>query len=98
MVVVKNSFQRTLRRLPHRKEISDKFHRHTKLADGRQGDYYKQVMTIYARILSVPFLFQISVKKEKPDGQNSLWNNIGKLVVLALKTADQEERKWFMDS
>ena len=55
-------------------------------------------MTIYERILSVPSLAHIIVEQEKRDGQNSLWNNIGKLVVLAAKTADQEERKWVMDS
>ena len=38
------------------------------------------------------------VEQEKRDGQNALWNNIGNLAVLASKTADQEERKWVMDS
>ena len=38
------------------------------------------------------------VEEEKRDGQNALWNNIGKFVVLASKTADQEDRKWVMDS
>ena len=37
------------------------------------------------------------MEQEKRDGHNSLWNNIGKLVVLASKTADQEEREWVMD-
>ena len=55
-------------------------------------------MTIYERILSVPSLAHIIVEPEHRDGQNSLWNNIGKLVALASRTADQEERKWVMDS
>ena len=37
-VVVKNALQTTLGRLPTRKEISDKFRRNIKLADGRQED------------------------------------------------------------
>ena len=32
------------------------------------------------------------------DGQNALWNTIGKLVVLASKHADQEDKKLVMDS
>ena len=39
VVVVKKTLQRTLGRLPTRKEISDKFHRHIKLADVRAEDY-----------------------------------------------------------
>ena len=50
-------------------------------------------MTIYSRILSVPALAQNIVEQEKRDGQNSLWNNIGKLVVLASKTADQDKKE-----
>ena len=77
-------------------------HRNSKLADGRQEDYIddfvEDVMTMYVRILSAPSLAHIIVEQEKRDGQNSLWNNIGNLVVLASKTADQEERKWVMDS
>ena len=47
----------------------------------------------------MPSLAHITVEQEKRGGPlNSLWNNIGKLVVLASKTADQEERKWVMDS
>ena len=57
-----------------------------------------EVMTIYERILSVPSLAHIIVEQDKRDGQNSLWKNIGNLVVLESKTADQEERKWVMDS
>ena len=55
-------------------------------------------MTIYDRILIVPSLAQILVEQEKRDGHNSLRNNIGKLTVLASKTADPEERKWVMYS
>ena len=61
--------------------------------NGRQEDYsenfVKDVMIIYERILSVPSLAHIIVEQEKRDGQYSLWNNIGKLAVLASKTADQ---------
>ena len=49
-------------------------------------------------ILIVPALAQMIVEQEQRDGQHALWNSIGKLAVLALKTADQEERKWVMDS
>ena len=63
--VVKNTLQRTFGRLPTRKDISDKFHRLVKLADGRQEDYSenfaKDVMTIYERILSVPSMARIIV-------------------------------------
>ena len=55
-------------------------------------------MTIYERILSVPSLADNIVEQEHRDGHNSLWNNIGKLVALAPKTADQEERQCAMDS
>ena len=78
------------------------FHGNIKLADGRQEDYsetfVKDVMTICERILSLPSLAHIIVEQEKRDDQNSLWNNIGKLVVLASETADQAEREWVMDS
>ena len=71
------------------------FLRHKKLAYGKQEDYIenfvKGVMTIYERMLSVLSLAHIIVEPEKRDGQNSLRNNIVKLVVLASKTADQEE-------
>jgi len=91
-----------LGRLPTRKEISDKFRKNIKLADGRQEDYsenfVKDAMTIYERILSSPPLAQLILEQEKRDGHASLWNNIRKLAVLATKTADQEERKWVMDS
>ena len=54
VVVVKNTLQRTLGRVPTRKEISDMFHRNIKLADGRQEDYIenfvKDFMTSHARI------------------------------------------------
>ena len=77
-------------------------HRNIKLAAGRQDDYsenfVKDALIIYERILTVPALAQMIVEQEKRDGQNALWNNIGKLAVLASKTADQEERKWVMDS
>ena len=50
VVVVKNALQRTLGRVPTRKEISDMFHRNIKLADGKQEDYrenfVKDVMII----------------------------------------------------
>ena len=46
----------------------------------------------------MPALAQMIVEQEKRDGQNALWNSIGKLVVLASKTADQEDRQWVMDS
>ena len=36
VVVVKNTLQRTLGRVPTKKEMSDMFHRNIKLADGRQ--------------------------------------------------------------
>ena len=36
--------------------------------------------------------------QEKRDGQNALWNHMGKLSVLATKTVDQDERKWVMDA
>ena len=55
-------------------------------------------MTIYERIVSVPSLAQITVEQEQRDGQTLLWSNIGKLVVLASKNADPEDRKWVMDS
>ena len=85
-----------------KKKISEKIHRNIKLAAGRQDDYsenfVKDALIIYERILTVPALAQMIVEQEKRDGQNALWNNIGKLAVLASKTADQEERKWVMDS
>ena len=78
--------------MPTRKDILDLVHRNINLAACRQEDYsenfVKDVMTIYERILSVPSLAHIIVEPEKRDGQNSLWNNIGKLAVLASKTAD----------
>ena len=102
VVVVKNALQTSLGRLLQKKEISEKFHRNMKLAAGRQDDYtenfVKDALIIYERILTVPALAQMIVEQEKRDGQNALWNNIGKLAVLASKTADQEERKWVMDS
>ena len=77
-------------------------HRNIKLADGSQEDYIdnlvKDAMAMYERILNVPLLAQIIVEPEKRDGQNSLCNNSGKLVVLALTIAGQEERKRVMDS
>ena len=92
VVVVNNTLQRTLGRLPTRKDVSGTINRNIQLTDGRQEDYSehfdKEVMTIYERILSVPSLAQIIAKQEKRDGHNSLWNNIGKLVVLASRTAD----------
>ena len=85
VVVVKNTLQTTLGLLPTRKEISDKFRKSIKLADGRQEDYsenfVKDAMTIYERILSSPPLAQIIVEQEKQDGNACLWNNIGKLAV-----------------
>ena len=73
------------------------FHSSLKLADGRQEDYsenlVKVVMTSCERILRVPSLAHIIVEQEKRDGQNSMWNNVGKLVVLAPNTADQEEKE-----
>ena len=50
-------------------------------------------MTIYDRILNVRSLAHTIVEHEKRDGQKSLWNNIGKLVVLAPNTADQEKKE-----
>ena len=54
VVVVKNTLQRTLGRLPTRQAISDMFYRNIKLADGKQEDYIenfvKDSMTIYERI------------------------------------------------
>jgi hypothetical protein len=101
VVVVKNALQTSLGRLPHKKETSEKFHRNIKLAVDRQDDYsedfVKEALIIYERILTVPALAQMSVEQEKREGHNSLWNNIGKVVVLASKTADQEERKSVMD-
>ena len=72
MVVVKNSLQTTLGRLPHRKEISDKFHTNIKLAEAKRDDYSEnfvtEAMIIYGRILSVPSVAQIIVEQEKRDG------------------------------
>ena len=85
-----------------KKEISEQLHKNIKLATGRQDDYnenfVKDALKFYERIMTVPALAQMIVEQEKRDGQNALWNSIGKLVVLASKTADQEERKWAMDS
>ena len=39
VVVVKNNLQRTLGRLPTRRETNDMFHRNNKRADGKQEDY-----------------------------------------------------------
>ena len=68
VVVVKNTLQRTLGRLPTRKEISDKFHRHIRLADGRQEDYIENfvraVVAIYETIFRVPSLAQIIVEPD----------------------------------
>ena len=102
VVVVKNALQTSLVRFPQKNKISEQIHRNIKLATGRQDDYsanfVKDALIIYERILTVPTLAQMIVEQEKRDGQNALWNSIGKLVVLASKTADQEERKWVMDS
>ena len=46
----------------------------------------------------MPSLAHIIVEQEQRDGNNALSSNIGKLVMLASKTADQEERKWAMGS
>ena len=46
----------------------------------------------------MPQLAFLILEQEKRDGHNALWNNIGKLAVLAAKTSDQEEQKWVMDS
>ena len=54
VVVVNNTLQKTLGRLPTRKEINGTFHWNTNLTDGRQEgyieDFVKYTMTIYARI------------------------------------------------
>ena len=69
VVVVNNTLQRTLGRVPTKKEINDMFHRNIKLADGKQEgyneDFVKDVMIIYARILSVPSLPNIIVEQEQ---------------------------------
>jgi hypothetical protein len=102
VIVVKNNLQTVLGSLPTRKEISHKFRRNVKLADGRQEDYsenfVKDALTIFERILSVPPLECFILEQEKRDGHNASWNNIGNLAVLAAKTSDQEEQKWVMDS
>ena len=76
VVVVKNTLQTTLGRLPTQKEISAKFHRNIKLADGRQEDYsenfVKEASTIYERILTVPSLAQIIAEQEKREDQHAL--------------------------
>ena len=89
VVVVKNTLQRTLDRVPTSKDISEMLHRNIKLTDGMQDDYIENfvqdVMTIHERLLSAPSLAHIIVEQENRDGQNSLWNNIGKLAVLDQK-------------
>ena len=79
VVVVKNTLQTTFGRLPTRKEISDKFHRNIKLADGRQEDYsenfVKDATTIYARIWTVPHW------------PRSLWNKSGTATTLCGTTS-----------
>jgi hypothetical protein len=102
VVAVKVSLQRELGRLPTKKEISDKFRVNGKMTDGKQDDYsenfVKDSLIIYEKILSSPVLLQIIVIQEKRDGQNALWNHMGKLSVLASKAVDQDERKWVMDA
>ena len=102
VVVVRNALQTSLGRLPQKKDISEKFHRNIKLAVGRQDDhsedFVKDALIICERIMTVPALAQMIVEQDKQDGQHALWNSIGKLVVLASKTADQEEMKLVMDS
>ena len=77
--------------------ISNMFHRNIKLADGMLENFVKDVMTIYDRFSSVPSLAHTIVEQERRGRHNSLRDNIGKVVALASKTADQEE-KWVMDS
>ena len=102
VVAVKARLQRELGRLPTKKEISDKFRLNGKMTDGKQDDYsenfVKDALIIYEKILSSPALLQIIVMQEKRDGQNALWNHMGKLSVLAAKAVDQDERKWVMDA
>ena len=72
------------------------------MTDGKQDDYsenfVKDALTIYEKVLSSLVLFQIILLQEKRDGQNALWNNMGKLAVLAMKAVDDDERRWVMDA
>ena len=102
VVSVKNSLQKDLGRQPSKKEISDKFRQNAKMAAGNKDDFsenfVKDALNVYDKVLCIPALSQILVDQEKRDGQHALWNHMGKLSVLALKTVDYEERKWVMDA
>ena len=64
------------------------------MTDGKQEDYsenyVEDAITINEQILSSLALLQINLTQEKKDGQNVLWNHMGKLAVLAAKTEDQD--------
>jgi hypothetical protein len=102
VIAVQSSLQKDLGRQPTKKEISDKFRKNAKLATGRQEDFSEnfivQALIVYEKVLSIPKLAAIIMEQEKRDGQKALWNHMGKLSVLALKTADHDERKWAMDA
>ena len=102
VIAVQSSLQKDLGRQPAKKEISDKFRKNAKLATGRQEDFSEnfivQALIVYEKVLSIPKLAAIIMEQEKRDGQKALWNHMGKLSVLALKTADHDERKWAMDA
>ena len=102
VIAVQSSLQKDLGRQPTKKEISDKFRKNAKLAKGRQEDFSEnfitQALVVYEKVLSIPKLAAIIMEQEKRDGQKALWNHMGKLSVLAVKTADHDERKWAMDA
>ena len=102
VIAVQSSLQKDLGRQPTKKEISDKFRKNAKLATGRQEDFSEnfivQALIVYEKVLSIPKLAAIIMEQEKRDGQKALWTHMGKLSVLALKTADHDERKWAMDA
>ena len=102
VVSIKNGLQKDLGRQPTRKEISDKFRHNVKMAPGRKDDYsetfVREALNIYDKVLCCPPLAQVLLDQEMRDGQNALWNHMGKLSVLATKTVDPEERKWVMDA
>ena len=102
VVSIKNGSQKDLGRQPTRKEISDKFRHNVKMAPGRKDDFseafVREALNIYDKVLCCPPLAQVLMDQEMRDGQNALWNHMGKLSVLATKTVDLEERKWVMDA
>ena len=102
VVSIRKGLQKDLGRQPTRKEISDKFRHNVKMAPGRKDDYsetfVREALNIYDKVLCCPPLAQVLMDQEMRDGQNALWNHMGKLSVLATKTVDLEERKWVIDA